>query len=687
MTVANASPAREQIDSRRRNSVDSVLDASQNHRHDLDGLRAFAIALVVAYHVWVGRVSGGVDVFLLLSAFFMTGSLVRKADRGHIGLGAYWVNRFWRLVPIAALTIVGVLVAAMLLLPSGFWPAIWDQAWASLFYYQNVELAANAVDYYARGVNDVSPLLHFWSLSVQGQIFILWPLILLACWGIARWTKRRVGTIALVVFSAIFVASFIYSIWLTDTNQTVAYYSTPARMWEFAIGSIVALIPLHRALPRVAAEIVGWGGIAALLVCGMVIDVSGGFPGYLAMWPVLAAVAVIIGGATANTTFAAVLGSRFMRWMGTFAYPLYLVHWPILVFFMITTDTARPDLLQGGAIVAASIVLAIAIRYGIDRPLQRLRFEKRNAWAGGLALIATASMVVVPLTQWQALENQRAEMIEAAAEEQAAELAVALEASEGRLDADILLPIGSRMAEEWVGLEEECTGGNIPEGKSAAAQCSQTIIDADAPTFLIVGDSHAQQWMGAFAPLAVDNGYNVVALLRGGCPFALDEFSGELEACNEWRGEVTDYINETQPDVLFTVGTRALASEPDDRPLDGIDRTLLEVEDAVGQIILVRDNPRYSENIYSCVFENLDDGMACAAPLQDKLAMTNPVEDIASDKIHVVDMTEQFCPEGTCRAVIGNTVLYMDDNHITKTFMQHLIEPVGIALDESGFRW
>lgn len=128
MTVANASPAREQIDSRRRTSVDSVLDASQNHRHDLDGLRAFAIALVVAYHVWVGRVSGGVDVFLLLSAFFMTGSLVRKADRGHIGLGAYWVNRFWRLVPVAALTIVGVLVAAMLLLPSGFWPAIWDQA-------------------------------------------------------------------------------------------------------------------------------------------------------------------------------------------------------------------------------------------------------------------------------------------------------------------------------------------------------------------------------------------------------------------------------------------------------------------------------------------------------------------------------------------------------------------------------
>ena len=642
-----------------------MLDASQKHRYDLDGLRAFAIALVVAYHVWVGRVSGGVDVFLLLSAFFMTGSLVRKAERGKIGLGAYWVNRFWRLVPVAALTIVGVLVGTLLLLPSSTWQSIWDQAWASLFYFQNVELASNAVDYYARGVNEVSPLLHFWSLSVQGQIFIIWPLLLLACWGIARRMKWRVRSVALVVFSVVFVASFAYSVWFTATSQTTAYYSTAARMWEFAIGSLVALIPLHRSLPRPIAELLGWGGVTALLVCGMVIDVSGGFPGYLALWPVLAAVAVIVGGATPGTTFGSVLGSRFMRWLGTFAYPLYLVHWPLLVFFMITTETARPDLLQGAVIVGISIALAIMIRYSVDKPLQAIRFERRNAWAGALALVATVSMVAVPLLQWQNLEGQRADAIVAAAEQAAAETQVNLRASEGALDSATLLPIGSQMNEEWVALNEACTADYRPAGADAAEQCSQTIISADSPTLVIVGDSHAQQWMAVFAPLAEANGYNIVALLRGGCAFALDEWAGGSEECDRWRLQVIDYIQQTEPDVLVSVGSRAQAADAEDRLLDGIERTLVQVEDAVGDIILIRDNPRYIDNILDCVHQNLADGLACAAPLDEKLADSNPLEDLAADNVHIIDMTDQFCPEGICRAVIGNVILYMDDNHIT----------------------
>ena len=222
------------------------------YRNDVDGLRAVAILLVVIYHVWIGRVSGGVDVFLMISAFFLTGSFLRRMQDGRpLAVGSFLLSRFRRLMPAASVVLVATLLASWLLLSQTTWPQLWRQGWASLGYVQNWALATEGVDYYAGGSTLLSPLQHFWSLSVQGQVFVLWPLLFLVGALIVRATGRPAAVMA-ALFGAVFAASFAFSIVETANRQGYAYFDTRTRLWEFAAGSLLAI-----ALPGVGAFLFG----------------------------------------------------------------------------------------------------------------------------------------------------------------------------------------------------------------------------------------------------------------------------------------------------------------------------------------------------------------------------------------------------------------------------------------------
>ena len=273
--------------------------SDRGFRPEVQGLRALAVLMVVSYHIWFGRVSGGVDIFLLISAFLLSLSFLRKVESGKpLDLARHWLHQFKRLLPAVVVVIIGVLGASYVLVPQSRWPDIIDQSWASLFYVQNWVLASNAVDYYADDHSLASPLQHFWSLSVQGQVFILWPLLFLASALLARRFRLKVRGVVLLVFGVVFVASLGFSIWETYTNQAYAYFDTRARLWEFALGTLLALaLPFIR-LPRFVRVVVGWVGVAAMLSAGFLLDVQGQFPGYVALWPLVAAALVIVAGQT-----------------------------------------------------------------------------------------------------------------------------------------------------------------------------------------------------------------------------------------------------------------------------------------------------------------------------------------------------------------------------------------------------
>lgn len=180
-------------------------DGQRKFLPEVQGLRALAVLMVVAYHVWFGRISGGVDIFLLISAFLLTRQFTRRLEAGKgLALLKYWVHLFKRLLPLIAVTLLVVLAATRIWFPETSWPNVLSETWASLFYYQNWHLAAEAVDYYASDHSQASPLQHFWSLSIQGQIFILWPLIFAVAGLIAHKYKLKIRALLCYIFGAIF---------------------------------------------------------------------------------------------------------------------------------------------------------------------------------------------------------------------------------------------------------------------------------------------------------------------------------------------------------------------------------------------------------------------------------------------------------------------------------------------------
>lgn len=653
------------------------VDAPAPRRADIDGLRAFAIVLVVVYHVWLGRVSGGVDVFLLVSAYFLTASFLRRSNiLRPADLVVFWARRFGRLVPAAAVTIFGVLAFAAAFVPGSQWQSIWAQSWASLFYVQNRELSATAVDYYARTEVFPSFLQHFWSLSVQGQVFVLWPILILAAVLITRASGWAVRTVATVMFGTVFVISLAYSVQLTAADQQVAYFSTPARLWEFALGSLAALLFPRLTLPVRLSALLGWVGIVALVTCGIVLDVGAGFPGSAALWPTLAAVAIILAGQTARPESSSsyrFLASKPLRFVGSSAYALYLVHWPVLVGYMTLTDSTNVGLGGGLIVIAISFIAAMIVQRTVELPIGRLMGGLRR---NTVIVVTSILVVVVPLGAWQVADGVRTATSSPESNPGAAVLMPWL-ATRATIDAPVV-PSSTRLDADWVELDGACQGAFQPVGTEVASTCVQTEPVAGAPTFLVIGDSHAQQWLGAVLPILRDEGWNVVALLKGGCAFAPGEDA--TEACGTWREQAEDYAATLAADVVMLVGTKAVPMSPEERVPVGLEQRVDALAESGSQVILMRDNPRFDFDMYRCWEESGSDG-SCDVPVSTLLAQENPADGLTKEgAVYSLDLTEFVCPDGVCTPVVGNVAVFLDDNHLSATYASSLSPAVEAAL-------
>ncbi len=398
---------------------------SRGFRPEIQGLRAFAVLLVVLYHVWVGKVSGGVDVFLFISAFLLSLSFMRKINEGKpLNLFSYWMHVFQRLLPVATVVIACTTIASFFVLAPSRWSQTVTDARSSLFYFQNWNLAFSSVDYYAQNASVKSPFQHFWSLSIQGQIFIIWPLLFAAVAYVVRRFRGNLFTTAVFIFNTVFVASLTFSIVETDTNQGFAYFDTRTRLWEFAIGTLLAMLTLKWKAPEKARVVMGWVGIIGLVTCGAILPVERAFPGYLALWPVISGALVIMAGRT-NSRWGIdrLLVSAPLQNLGNISYALYLVHWPILILYSSAVGTSRVNFIEGAVIILASIGLAWLLIRFVEKPLRyrkdpfvpwlmmKMRFKtifSVKTWADQLAFILAIFLVAgVPLVAAQAWVGYR----------------------------------------------------------------------------------------------------------------------------------------------------------------------------------------------------------------------------------------------------------------------------------------
>jgi peptidoglycan/LPS O-acetylase OafA/YrhL len=654
-------------------------------RPEVQGLRALAVLMVVTYHVWLGRVSGGVDIFLLISAFLLTLSFVRKVEAGRsLNLLSHWLHLFKRLLPAAVVVLLGILAGTWLVLPQSCWPDVLDQAWASLLYRQNWLLADTAVDYYAQDHSGASPLQHFWSLSIQGQVFILWPLIFAGAALVWRLLRRLPAgcprpsyrMVLLTAFSGIFVVSLIFSIDQTATNQAYAYFDTRTRLWEFALGSLLALGLPYLKPGKVLRVLLGWAGLAAMVSCGLVLTVDRSFPGYIALWPTLAAAAIIVAGRS---------GSRFgvdllLSWkplvaLGDNSYALYLWHWPVLVLSLAAAGVEEPGLGLGLYIIAASIALAVLTTRFVEKPLREWHWPQLRAWRTAVVVAACCAVLAGPVAVWQT--SLLAE--EAAAAAQPRELtpgaaSLAPENAGKPVPEARLIPAPAAMKNEWADIDGLCTDANVPSDPLLAGCLQNDRPGTVTKRIAVLGDSHAQQYMAALGPIAEQHRWEVVTLLKGNCRFGAESAERDQE-CNDFNRASAAYVMEHRPDAVFTVASLTLEEAPFETEVPGYIDGIRQFTNAGIDVVGVRDNPRFAINMPECVQKNGPKAPQCNVPLNESLAESSPLDTYRGqvDRLHLMDLSDFICAGGICPAVVGNVYVYKDDNHLTKTYVQSMI--------------
>ena len=642
--------------------------------------------MVVTYHVWLGRVSGGVDIFLLISAFLMTLSFTRKVDSGApLRLLSHWLHLLKRLLPAVVVVILGVLAGTWAILPQSRWPDVLEQAWASLLYRQNWLLADSAVDYYAQDHSGASPLQHFWSLSIQGQVFVLWPLVFAGTALLSRLLRRGTGqdhallryrSLLAVAFGAIFAVSLAYSIQQTTTNQAHAYFDTGARLWEFALGSLLALALPYVKPGKILRVVLGWAGLVAMLSCGLLLTVDRSFPGFIALWPTLAAAAIITAGQS-GSRFGV---DRFLTWkplvaLGDNSYALYLWHWPLLVLALAGAGITAPNLFQGLCIVAASVVLAVLTTRFVEKPLREWHWPKLRAWRTAVVIAACGALLAGPVAVWQSqLVADEAEAASQPKELTPGAAALAPENAGKPTPEAKTIPAPAAMKNEWADIDGLCTDGNVASDPLLQGCLQNNKPEKVTKRIVVLGDSHAQQYMAALGPIAKSHGWEVVTLLKGNCRFGGE--SPERDAdCNAFNRASTQYVLDHRPDAVFTVASLTHKEAPFETEVPQYLEGIKPFTDAGMDVVGIRDNPRFNINMPECVQKNGEDAAECNVPQQESLAGSSPLDAYRGQvpRLALMDMSDFICANGTCPAVVGNVYVYKDDNHLTKTYVQTMI--------------
>ena len=711
---------------------DAATGNTSGYRHDLDGLRGIAIALVAVFHVWFGRVSGGVDVFLTLSGYFFVASLLKHVIATG-GPSVSWrqaINpwpRLWRLLRrlLPALIVVLVFVTAMiaLVMPKTRWGPLGSEVQASALYYQNWHLALDSQDYQAADSAN-SPMQHLWSMSMQGQFFLLTLLSALALGGLLKALGRRWPTLCApsvvrwtvgVAILAVAAVSFAWANWRHGINQPFTYYDTIARLWEPLVGGLLAVLIPQRmvrdeparlsrfALPASGRDVVGVLALALIITCGWWINGVAEYPAAWALVPVGATLALIwIGspicarpgsaGTADRGLVSRMLAHPRLVWLGSVAYALYLWHWPLLIFYLAWRYQDRVNWAEGAAILAISLVLAWATTTYIERPL------RAGAGRGGFSaayrrILVTLLIIATAVTATTAVVWQHNA---ATATVNTADLDPRLyPGGLAYLDNAPVPKVDPQPSPEVVEKDWPITSyDSIISGWKDPSIKVGVYGDRNATrTVALVGGSHAEYWITALDEIGKRRGFKVTTYLKVGCALTTSHvfvwFGQKYYQCNDWSRRVMDRLAVDKPDVVFTNSTRPVPNGPGDFvPTDYTD-VFDQFRDRGQRVVAVRDNPWAHGKLTppECLAEG-NKPQVCGVPRDQAMATVDPTLAIAPryPNMSFLDYTDAMCDDGYCPAVVGNILVWHDFHHLTATFVRSITPAVDADLQRS-LRW
>ena len=693
------------------------------YRHDLDGLRGVAIALVAVFHVWFGRVSGGVDVFLVLSGFFFGSSLLRSALAPGAALSPWpTIKRLARrLLPALVVVLAAAAVLTVLVQPQTRWETFADQSLASLGYFQNWELAATASNYLRAG-EAVSPLQHIWSMSVQGQFYIAFLFLVLAFVALARTRLgNRVRSAVIALLGALMTASFTYAIVLHHTDQTAAYYNSFARAWELLLGVLVgALVPFIR-WPMWLRTLLASVALVAILSCGALIDGVKQFPGPWALVPVGATVLMILAAANRTSTGGRLplpnrlLAAAPLVTLGSMAYSLYLWHWPLLIFWLAYTGGAHAQFFDGLVILLISGALAYLTMRFVEEPLRsrrtaldtapavpsssrswRARLRRPTIVSGTAVILLGVTLTATSFTWREHVAVERAsgkELIDLSRTDYPGARALIDHARVPQL------PFRPTVLEATEDVPESTNDGCISDFDNVGI-INCTYGDPSATrTIALAGGSHAEHWITALDILGRQHHFKVVTYLKMGCPLTTEQMplvmgdNRPYPKCRVWNQRVMARLIKDHPDFVFTTSTRPWNIKPGDvmpGTYIGIWKTLADNKIPV---LAMRDTPWLVRD--GKPFQPADclakggDAVSCGIKRSEVLSEHNQTLDFVQQfpMLKPLDMSDAVCRDDYCRAIEGNVLVYHDAHHLSATYMRTLTPELGRKIGAATGWW
>lgn len=654
-------------------------------RTDVQGLRAIAVALVLAYHAGIPGISGGyvgVDIFFVISGFLISTHLLQRLERdGRIGFADFYARRVRRILPASLTVAVLTAVAAMLFYPPLALERVLRDGFATILYVPNLWFALQNTDYLAD--HSPSPYQHYWSLGVEEQFYLFWPLLLLVLFLVLR-RRRWAMAIGMVVVAA---ASLIAGVLLTGSDQPMAFFSLPTRAWELLLGGIVGVLLLRGAL-RVRAWVAalgGWLGIALMFVSAVVFDADTPFPGWAALPPTVGAALVICFGAEAvRAGPSALLSLRPMQFLGLISYSLYLVHWPLLVITQAAVGEENPlPLAQRVALgIGLAVPLAWLLFRFVETPLRSPR------WLTGRrprATLLTALGMTVVLIMGSAVSVHWAS-VDRLGTSTAAASAPAFPADPPPATGFVPSNMRPSLAGAAADLPPVFTDGCHLDVQSESVQdCVYGNPGATADIALF-GDSHTAQWFPAIRDFTRGHDqFRIRSYTKSSCPAVSVTVLVKgvpYDACNRWRLAVLQHL-EADPPELVVISSYAhypLAGVSDaaagrEAWADGLRQTVQRLRDAGSKVLIIADTPRLPSQPPTCLSANIQDVSVCDTQrswaLNAQLAQTEKM--VAKQTgVGYADLTRYICDAKVCPTIVDDIQVYRDVNHLTATFVSYI---------------
>lgn len=694
------------------------------YRPDVEGLRAVAVVLVVAFHAGLGVLSGGyvgVDVFFVLSGFLITGLLADEILREKsLSFARFYGRRARRLLPMATVVLIAVAIAFGAVLSPIDRSGLVADIRAAALYVVNWHFALDSLDY----MSDVSksPVLHYWSLSVEEQFYILWPVLLVLV--TRRWRHggqrshrdplRRMA-VALGVVAA---GSLAASVLLSPRSAAYSYYGLHTRAWELAAGGLLALsVRRLDRLPTAVRGLSGWFGLAGIVASGFVITSSTTFPGYAAVLPVLSTVLVVAAGAGGGRPRGAnlLLSARPLTYVGRISYVWYLWHWPCLIFAGVVAGSADTGADDAGAMispahgwaalaaVAVSLALSVVSHHVLEDPV------RRSAWLAAIrrrSLVLGAGLTTTSVALAGVL------------------LPAGAATSAGTVTAVTApLPVASPMSETQtttpppppprrVKLNEsprEARNDQPPDIRDCFASHAATAPAGDcvygdphgSVRVALLGDSHAKAWLPAMEAIARKRHWQLTFWAKPSCPLSrltvrLQRFGNDYPACTAFVGNVVKRLRATgpydaavvaryqrYPEHLGTAGDNSRLSYDEAVAAWGpawasMSRELHRA--GVRRVVVMEDNPKSPRDVPGCIAEHSADVRPCSFPrgpaLRDAEALFAAEKAAASDTSRFVSVNGILCPDELCPVLwYDGTIMYKDQHHLTAS-MSRLLAPL-----------